>query len=297
MKYFIRLLAKLGLLKYFNLGTQISINQKKVWIPIVNNLGLKHLEGRDSWLFDLLNYVHKHNSNTTFLDIGVNIGQTLLQVKSIDANWTYLGFEPNPNCQFYVQKLIEANRFQKAKIYPVAASKKLELINLYKNSATDATATIVEDFRPGHYDKELAGISIGINLDAILLHESNIGTEFLVKIDVEGAEYMALEGMSKFLEAFNPFIICEILDSHTKETIPESKRRIDIIQHILKTHDYNIYRILKTANDKKVLSLDPVETIEIRVWAEESLALNDYLFVPLAKETELNNIFTNLVKK
>ena len=37
----------------------------------------------------------------TFVDVGVNLGQTLLAVKSIGEDWDYLGFEPNPCCLFY----------------------------------------------------------------------------------------------------------------------------------------------------------------------------------------------------
>ena len=55
-----------------------------------------------------------------FLDIGVNLGQTLLKVKAIDPQRPYVGFEPNPACVFYLHELISMNQIQEASIFPVA---------------------------------------------------------------------------------------------------------------------------------------------------------------------------------
>ena len=36
--------------------------------------------------------------NKKFIDVGVNIGQTLLKLKSVSSEIDYIGFEPNPIC-------------------------------------------------------------------------------------------------------------------------------------------------------------------------------------------------------
>ena len=47
-----------------------------------------------------------------FIDVGVNLGQTLLKVAAIDPGRAYVGFEPNPACVDYVWKLIETNNLE-----------------------------------------------------------------------------------------------------------------------------------------------------------------------------------------
>ena len=45
--------------------------------------------------------------NGAYLDIGVNIGQTLMKLKSVNPKIEYIGFEPNATCVHYVNKLID----------------------------------------------------------------------------------------------------------------------------------------------------------------------------------------------
>lgn len=53
-----------------------------------------------------------------FIDVGVNIGQTLLNVRSIDKDRNYIGFEPNPTCINYVMELIKINDFKNTTLIP-----------------------------------------------------------------------------------------------------------------------------------------------------------------------------------
>jgi len=44
-----------------------------------------------------------------FVDVGVNIGQTLLKLLRIDPNRNYLGFEPQIACCFLIDQFIKDN--------------------------------------------------------------------------------------------------------------------------------------------------------------------------------------------
>ena len=70
------------------------------------------------WMGQILGVLLKQN-NGAFLDVGVNIGQTLCQVKSIDFQREYFGFEPNPACNMFVEELVRINKFPCVKIFPV----------------------------------------------------------------------------------------------------------------------------------------------------------------------------------
>jgi hypothetical protein len=85
-----------------------------------------------------------------FIDVGVNIGQTLLKLKSIDSEKEYFGFEPNPVCWQCAERLINQNEFKHSSIFPFGISNKSEIgvLNFFHHSYTDATASIIPNFRP-----------------------------------------------------------------------------------------------------------------------------------------------------
>ena len=66
------------------------------------------------WMGQMLKILLSVN-DYAFMDVGVNIGQTLCQVKSIDNKRIYYGFEPNPACNMFVEELIRINKFSNVK--------------------------------------------------------------------------------------------------------------------------------------------------------------------------------------
>jgi hypothetical protein len=100
----------------FNFSYSYKLNGTKL-----KGLKIYHAKSNNSnenWMGQLLKLLLKLN-NHAFLDIGVNIGQTLCQVKSLDWERTYFGFEPNPSCNMFVEELIRLNKFKNIKIFPV----------------------------------------------------------------------------------------------------------------------------------------------------------------------------------
>lgn len=53
-----------------------------------------------------------------FVDVGVNIGQTMLLVKNADAAWEYVGFEPNPISFVVAQQVVRANGLHDYRLVP-----------------------------------------------------------------------------------------------------------------------------------------------------------------------------------
>lgn len=100
MKHFLpRLLNKINLLEKVNLNQTSTINGKKVNIPVINKIGFGNLFIDELWMIPLIEKLLSIKKGT-FIDIGVNIGQTLIKLKSIDPEINYIGFEPNPMCVF-----------------------------------------------------------------------------------------------------------------------------------------------------------------------------------------------------
>ncbi len=64
----------------------------------------------DTWALSIFATLLRLTSSAV-LDVGANVGQTLLKVKSCSAERTWIGFEPNSTCVMYLERLIAVNRF------------------------------------------------------------------------------------------------------------------------------------------------------------------------------------------
>ena len=145
---FIRALNKLSLLKFFNLTGEVTLNGKRFKIPILQKTGFSNLFVTETWMIKILEVVLPID-NKKFVDVGVNIGQTLLKLRSVSSEISYIGFEPNPMCVNYSAKLIKENEFKNTILIPSGISEKTELgkLNFYSPSETDSSASMIEDFR------------------------------------------------------------------------------------------------------------------------------------------------------
>lgn len=257
----------------FNFQSSLRLNGKTFAIPVIRNMGLLNLKIREDWFLELLKQL-KLPEHSAFVDIGVNVGQTLLTFRS-QYNNPYWGFEPNPSCVFYLHALIEANGFEKTTILPVGLSTGSELMKFYIKNEVDSAGTIVKDLRPDYYQEEKVSYVPLFSFDALQMNE--IKPISLIKIDVEGAELEVLSGLQKTLALHKPKVICEVLDCHSEKSKAGMQKRADQLMDLLNENEYDAYRILHKGLQ---LSFEKMQRIELKVWTEASYDLNDYLFVP-----------------
>lgn len=152
-------------------------------------------------------------SGDNFLDIGANIGYfSLIAAKKVSQNGKVFSFEPNPIIHQRLLRNINLNHCQNITVYKKALSNTNGFIefktptNELQNSGRSSFRNIEENFKVLEVET--------IQLDTILDELPSIG---LVKIDIEGAEYLALEGMRKFLNRDRPKIIMELSDVFLKQ--------------------------------------------------------------------------------
>lgn len=238
-RWFVKILRRLNVLRFINITVRHSDN-RAIHVPIVAGLGYEHLFNEEPWLDRVLGKVLAKTTDTMFVDVGVNIGQTLIKVKSIDAGRQYVGFEPNPACLYYLDELLKRNQFQSSVIYPVAVAGNTgfsELLFFHK-SQTDSTASMVHGFRPQHLQQKKIAVMDGTIISA-LFEKSTIG---ILKIDVEGGEPEVLEAFAGVVVRDRPLIICEILpvyDRSNRFRLERQERLVNCI-HSMK---YRMFRI------------------------------------------------------
>jgi FkbM family methyltransferase len=209
-----------------------------------------------------------------FLDVGVNLGQTLLALKSVSKWMNYVGLEPNPLCVAYVDRLININSLANCVVIPVGLGRESGIhgLQLYHGKSVDSSASLVPHFRP---DEPVSHIMIvPVFPYSEIERVANIEKLGIVKIDVEGAEADVLMSMVDAIRRDQPVILVEILPCYHDQ----NKERIDrqqIIEKLICELEYDMYRILKTT-DGYLESLEKITQIGIHGQIE----LSDYLLCP-----------------
>jgi hypothetical protein len=103
--------------RHVRVDRRLTVNGRLFKIPIRDGIGFDHLNPREEWLDVVLRTLLPKRQGT-FINVGVNIGQTLLKVKSFDDGRPYVGFEPNPICCCYCDDLIRLNNIRQVTIVP-----------------------------------------------------------------------------------------------------------------------------------------------------------------------------------
>jgi FkbM family methyltransferase len=150
----------------------------------------------------------------TVYDIGANIGYVSLSLsKQVGPTGRVIAFEPVPRNADLLRANIQDNRIQNVSVFCVAAS----------NRRGEATIRFAENLATAsltwHRD-DPAATAITVKTVAIdeMVGAGEIGNPAFIKIDVEGAEDLVLEGMRKTLAAARPVLFVECSDAGRETT-------------------------------------------------------------------------------
>ena len=88
-----KLLSKLRLIK----SAAVNYKRLSLKVPLIDGIGHGYLVERDHWMSNCLS-IFLQNKGGMVVDIGVNIGLYLVNLRALDAKRDYLGFEPNNFC-------------------------------------------------------------------------------------------------------------------------------------------------------------------------------------------------------
>jgi len=271
--YFIKVLKKLNLLKRFNFALGISLNDQQVKIPFINGIGLTNYILKADWLDSVISGLIPETKGV-FVDVGANIGQTLIRAKTLKPDLIYLGFEPNSTCISYLQELIRINEYKKCTLQNCALSTKTQTLILEKSYAEDSRASVVSSLRPDYFKYKDNVLSL--DFDSYFSDTQIV----FVKIDVEGAELDVIQGMKQSILKYKPLITCEVLDSHNPSVLAFTQHRADQLCKLLKYLNYSIVRLQTTQIDGKINGFEKTNKITIKQWTPGSYSENDYLFYP-----------------
>ena len=188
-------------------------------------------------------FVIKHlKEGMTFIDIGANIGQyTLLASKIVGDSGQVVTVEAVPDTFAKLDKNISINNLKNVIGHNVALSDTVGYATFhlghYGNSGASSLKPTINT--GGHK------IKVKLNTLDNILADSNKAD--IMKIDVEGAEFMVLSGGRRVLEELKPMLILEFSDeSLTGEFATSTADLISLLNKL----NYAVFTIEKDGLDK-----------------------------------------------
>jgi FkbM family methyltransferase len=209
-----------------------------------------------------------HNqADRVFIDVGANIGYfTLLAAKEMGAGSQVVAIEASPHIHNILAENIALNRLNNVRSICCAAVAENCKLNLYHGDGSNMGATTTRIGKIGNP----VGIEVtGMPLSEIL-SDRDVRLARLIKVDVEGAEWSALQGLLpvfsrlpediEFIVEVSP----ETLGAHDLAKIFEVFEMRGFIPYIIE-NSYNPYDYLfpiKIAKPKRMTNM-PTKTVDM----------------------------------
>ena len=137
----------------------------------------------------------------TFVDIGANVGFfTLTAATKVGKSGKVIAVECNPrNCELIYLSL-HRNGFDEVTVYPFALGEAQKLMSLSWGFSNGFVTELTND------DEDVGFIVPAVTLDSLLRNESRVD---VIKMDIEGSEAKAWQGMQETIARHRPVFLME----------------------------------------------------------------------------------------
>ena len=205
---------------------------------------------REEYENELAHLEHFISPGDVFVDAGANCGvYTIAAAKLVGDAGKVIAFEPGARVASVLQNNIELNRLNNVRLYRNALSDREGKARLYHHRGTVASSIAAAgDGSSDQYDEVTS-----TTLDS-LFHRQEINRIDVLKMDIEGAEELALRGAASLLTISPPVIIFEM--NHLAAT--RLGLHGDGAWRYLKGLDYRFFELSETS-DLLVLHSPPAD--------------------------------------
>jgi len=152
--------------------------------------------------------------NSVFWDIGANVGFYSLLASKLVGSGKVFAFEPAPRNLSYLRKHLALNRVTNVEVLPIAVS----------DENGSARFQVEQSGFMGHLSCEGNTTVSTATLDS-LVDEGKVLPPDYVKMDIEGAELLALRGASRTFQRFCPVLF---LATHGRKVETECRRLLEL---------------------------------------------------------------------
>jgi len=196
--------------------------------------------GEEAYLKQMISELE---TDDVFFDIGSSVGLISVMAARKLTNGTAVSFEPDPENLKRLKENYDLNRLENFIIQPIAVGDRNTEMLLYTRGSNNYSPSL----QPVNRIDE----SIRVNVDSIdrLLSERIIPYPSVIKIDIEGAEMMALKGMENLLNSeARPRLL--FIELHP-DFLPSFNTTGEEVLHFLSQLKYNL--VENTKRDQQIL--------------------------------------------
>jgi FkbM family methyltransferase len=163
----------------------------------------RHLIGEyESFLQQLI--LGELKSGMTFYDVGANAGfMSLVAARALGSTGRIIAFEAHPKTAKQAARQFRLNHLDNAVVVSAAVSDAPGFVEIDDGPSSDMVKLVSLESKSPRRKLKVRAITLDQAADTY-------GAPDLVKMDIEGAEMMALLGASETLSRFNPTLLIEI---------------------------------------------------------------------------------------
>lgn len=203
----------------------------------VEDFRLKQWGGEKDYVIDMMNSLH---DDDVFYDIGSSVGLMSIIAAKCLTKGKVISFEPDKENLRCLHKNYSINHLSNYKSLNLAIGDEKGVLKLY-TSGSDGYSPSLE---------KVNGIDsfVEVEVDTIdnLIEKENLPYPSVIKIDIEGAEFMALKGMHNLLSSDNrPRIL--FIELHPN-FLPAFKTTSKEVLNFLNSFNYNMEHQIEREN-------------------------------------------------
>lgn len=210
------------------------------------------------------------------LDIGANFGYfTLLASSAVGREGRVFAFEPEPANFALLEKNIALNAYPQARAFATALSDRAGTVRLFTDSANLGNPSFsAENVPPSSPHVDVPTVT----LDELLASEHDAPKHFdLLKMDVQGAEALVIEGAMELLKRDHPTLLIEFWPNGLRNMGSDPGAFIETLGSL----GYVPRRVSRRGGTGPVLSAS--EALRICDRREEGEDFMNLLFVPASR--------------
>ena len=284
------ILSKLKAIKQHLEITLFPLSYKKKYFENIESLNWKNIKNRNIEN-ELLLIQYFLDSDSTFIDVGANLGQYLYKADGMIDRKNIFAFEPHPALNKRLSKLFPGINLSQDALSDTEGNTQFK-IPYFNNREIHTRGTLKTE----HVEvDETNSVLIDVHISTLdQFSEANkIEKISLVKIDVEGAEFDVIKGAVEMIKRYHPVFIIEIEQRHHKSPI------LDFIISLEQNGQYTccyfdtVNQELKT--DIKEKKIEDIQSIDNH--GKNRLFINNFIFIPKSNALKTIEEINTKIKK
>lgn len=173
------------------------------------------------------------DGEVNFVNVGASIGEFVVDIAAHDKVAVVIAFEPQPESADAIERSFAVNRFQNVRIIrKIVTDSEGDLLFLQDRmspTSSHVVRSVIHDLKPSQQISKIPGTTLDDEL-------REVEGKTIILIDIEGEEYLAIQGGLDFIRKWKPLIIFEY------NSISQASFDLNAVRNLLGP-DYVIYRI------------------------------------------------------